>query len=68
MTESDNNRRVLSPESRKIFMKAMDKFNATGTSMVKCDECGEIIEFQKNNTAVIHKCKCGKYNGSLRGL
>ena len=60
--ERDNAKLQLFLEARRIFMD-------TGTATVVCDECGDLIEFQKlSDEAELARCTCGKFNTTLRGL
>jgi len=68
MNQGNSKKQALSPEDKRLFISAMDEFNATGNSSVKCSECGFVIKFERRETAILHKCGCGKFNGSLRGL
>jgi hypothetical protein len=51
------------------FRKATEEYFEKGEVSVKCDCCGQLIEFwQVTSTVWQHKCACGKYDGSLRRL
>jgi hypothetical protein len=59
----------LDETTEKIFMIAIEQFMDTGTCNVLCDACHSPIEFVKlSETVWEHHCKCGKYNGNLKGL
>ena len=49
-----------------LFDRAVGAFVRDGTNVVPCDECGEIIQFEYRRSAILHKCRCGKYTGTLR--
>lgn len=52
-----------------IFLKAAEEFFANGTSNVICDACrGPIVFTRISESVVKHECRCGRYNGTLRGL
>jgi hypothetical protein len=50
------------------FLLAMDTWAKDGTASVHCDSCGDAIEFKQRGTATFHRCKCGKFDGVMRGL
>ncbi len=61
--------RLTDPDDIARFMRAAEDYFEKGTTSVKCDQCGQTIEFwQVTPTVWQHKCACGKYNGDLRGL
>lgn len=68
MNQINSKKKALSPEDKKLFIAAMDEFNTTGNSSVRCNECGSVIKFERRETAVLHECDCGKFSGTLRGL
>ncbi len=63
-----NTKTPPSSEDMKLFTTAMEKFHLTGICSVQCNVCHSVIKFEKKNTAILHKCDCGKFNGSLKGL
>ena len=52
-----------------ILLSAIERFTEDGTCDVRCDECGCLILFEKqDDSTTVHHCLCGKYNGTLRGI
>jgi hypothetical protein len=52
-----------------ILAAAFEEFAATSTTTAKCDSCGSPIEFRPlSERAWESRCKCGKFNDTLRGL
>lgn len=68
MNSDQSKKVVLSPEDKELFISAIDEFNKTGNSSVKCNVCHSVIRFERRDSAVVHYCDCGKFNGSLRGF
>lgn len=61
--------RRLDEATERTLMAAIESYMDTGASTVRCDRCHTPIEFKKvSETVWEHRCVCGKYNGSLRGL
>jgi hypothetical protein len=56
----------LSEDDKKIFIKAMEQYFTKEESSITCNSCNGFIVFKKLNEAIVHSCKCGKFNGSLR--
>lgn len=68
MNQVNSKKQTLSPEDKKLFIAAIDEFNTTKNSSIKCNECDSVIKFERRETAVLHECGCGKFNGTLKGL
>ena len=60
--------RFLTPADRTLFVSALSEFRSSGESGVLCDVCQTAIQFEDRMSATVHWCKCGKFNGTLRGL
>ena len=59
----------MTENDRELFLRAWEKYCATGFSDVRCDRCNEIIKFERvTDSVTVHSCKCGKFNGEMRGL
>ena len=59
----------LSDDDRARLMRAIDEYFDTGASSVECDGCRSPISVvRRTDTVWEHRCACGKFNGTMRGL
>jgi hypothetical protein len=61
----------MQPQDRPRLQRLLEahrKFMETGISDVRCDNCGELIQFTKlGSNGERSSCTCGKYNGTMKG-
>jgi hypothetical protein len=61
--------RRIDEATERTFVAAVEAYMDTGECAVFCDVCRTPIEFARlAETAWEHRCSCGKYKGTLRGL
>ena len=52
-----------------VLVTAIEHFAEDGVADIRCDECGCLILFEKQDgSTTVHHCLCGRYNGTLRGI
>jgi hypothetical protein len=69
MTRKDKVGKLNDPKDADRLMQAWEEYWTKRTATVKCDNCDQFIEFRVLGVeAWEHRCSCGKYNGTMRGL
>ncbi len=58
----------LSEQDKALFLAAWGNFGIGGKGKHACNSCGTEIAFERRGSAITHRCSCGKFTGSLRGL
>lgn len=66
---SQKHKKLTDPRDLERFIQASEEYFKNGTCSLDCDKCGHRIEFRElSPTAWEHNCRCGKFNGTIRGL
>jgi hypothetical protein len=69
MDNANFDKRRIDKTTEDTLMAAIEQYLESGACSVLCKDCGTPITFVKlSETASEHRCKCGKYNGTLKGL
>ena len=50
------------------FVQAIEEFERTGQTSLRCDRCNTPVIFDDTNPrCIVHGCECGKFNGTPKG-